>query len=97
MRKLYNTHKSYPLTTTPQRLTGVAKDDNRLGWILQNQAGQSGSPNIYISCGGSCPQSAALQLPAGGNANEDILAPTQELWAWADSACNLTVIEKYQG
>lgn len=88
-----NIHKAYILGTTPVKIE--PQDYNRKGWILQNQANAGGS-QIYISAGGSYPQDACLRLLDGENANEDILAPNQDLYAFAANAGDiLTVILKY--
>lgn len=80
--------KAYPVTTTPTRLEPY--DARRVGLIIQNQAA-NGAAKIYVA---TCPETNAfrcIELAASSNLYEDIITPTDEIWAWTDAVGGATV------
>ena len=89
-----NIHKAYRLGLKPVKIE--PDDRQRIGWILQNHSNTATGATIYLSSGGAYTQNACLRIMDGENANEDILAPSQDLWAFSDvDGAVLTVILKY--
>lgn len=80
--------KAYLLTQTPQRLE--PRDARRVGLILQNQTA-NGAAKIYVA---SCEERNTLrciELAASSNLYEDIITPTDEIWAFTDALAGATL------
>lgn len=86
-------HHAVSLTTAPKMIQ--ARDIQRIGLIVQNR---DATAEIYLRSGGDGAPLSYLRFQPGGDMMQDILPPTQELWAYANvDGTVLTVVNKYVG
>ncbi len=93
MQKIHSIHDIAVLTASPKMIR--SEDLNRIGLIVQNQ---ETTANIFLRSGGDGHARSYLKFKPDGNMDENILPPTQELWAYTDSATGeaiLTMVTKY--
>lgn len=85
-------HSAVLLTTAPQKIR--EENGNRIGLIVQNQ---EDAAVILLRSGGSGPARSYLKFKPDGDMTQDYLAPTQELWAYSDTAgAVLTLVEQFR-
>lgn len=85
-------HSAVLLTATPQKIREA--NSNRSGLIVQNQ---EAAAIVFLRSGGDGPARSYLKFKPDGDMMQDILAPTQELWAYSDTAgAVLTLVEQFR-